>query len=409
MKLLWLTLADPDPPTNGQFIYSRGLIHAAAAAGATVEVVGLDRPEACHRDGRRADGLVWSLAEHRPRALWRGLATPLPFMAFRVMTRQMQGLVRAALDRAAWDAVVFDSLAAGWALPAVLRRRPRPGVAPPRLVYIAHNHEAQVAQHGVADETRTLRRLVKRIDARRVARLERALVATADLVTSNSPEDRGKFQAARPTRTVLFLPPGYDGARCAARRITPATPRRALIVGSFDWSAKRQSLEAFLAIADPQFAAAGIELLVVGNAEPGYLDRLRKTVRATRFTGRVDDVAPYFSQARLALVPDRLGGFKLKTLDYVFHRLPILAIDGAVPGLPLHPGESIFLAPDHDALARDVLALIDDFARLNGAQGLAYHACQDCFDWSAVGTRLLRAIDDASGAARVVTVRRGAR
>ena len=30
--------------------------------------------------------------------------------------------------------------------------------------------------------------------------------------------------------------------------------------------------------------------------------------------------------ARVALVPDELGGFKLKGLDYVFNRLPILAM-----------------------------------------------------------------------------------
>jgi glycosyltransferase involved in cell wall biosynthesis len=399
VKLLWLTLADPDPPTNGQFIYSRGLIHAAVAAGATVHVVALDRPEARHRDNHRSERLCWSLAEHRPRARWCGLTTRMPLMASRVMTSQMRRLVDAAIDRPGWDAIIFDSLAPGWALPRVLRRWPD-RTERPKLVYIAHNHEAYNARRCAAEETRSTHRLFKHLDAQRVARLERSLIDAADLVTANSPEDGRQFQLARPTGRVIFLPPGYDGCRSDPWTITADVPRRAMIVGSFDWPAKRQSLEEFLAVADPQFAAAGVELLVVGSAEPAYLDHLRKTVQATRFTGRVADVEPYFREARIALVPDRLGGFKLKTLDYVFHRLPILAITGAVPGVPLQQGDSILLVPDHAALAQAVLDTIDDVGLLNRIQDSAYRACRDRFEWSAVGERLLSAIGGSDEAGR---------
>jgi glycosyltransferase involved in cell wall biosynthesis len=394
VKLLWFSLADPDPPTNGQFIYSKGLIHAVAAAGAAVHVVALDRPESQHRDQHCADGLSWSLAAHRPRPLWRGLTTRMPLIASRVMTPQMRRLAQMTIDQGGWDAVIFDSVAPGWMLPQVLRRWPNSKTRP-RLIYIAHNHEANIARQFAADEPRPLRRLVKHADALRVDRLERSLVDAADLVTSNSPEDCRRFQSARPARDTIFLPPGYDGSRTGARTITAETPRRAMIVGSFDWPTKRQSLEEFLAVADRQFAAANVELLIVGSAEPAYLDQLRKNLLATRFTGRVADVAPYFGQARLALVPDRIGGFKLKTLDYVFNRLPILALAGSVPGVPLQPGEGVILTPDHAALARTVLSMIDDFGLLNRLQDNAYLACRDRFDWPSIGRQLLAAIGGA--------------
>ena len=44
MRCLWLTLADPDPAHNGQYIYSAGLINAVAAAGVELVVLGLKRP-----------------------------------------------------------------------------------------------------------------------------------------------------------------------------------------------------------------------------------------------------------------------------------------------------------------------------------------------------------------------------
>lgn len=401
MKVLWLTLADPDPPTNGQFLYSAGLIEAVRSAGAEIAVVGLDRPQARHRDGHRSERIAWSLAAHRPRSRWLGLVARMPFLVFRTMTPDLRRRASAAIARADWDAIVFDGLALGWALPMASRRYQN-ATTRPRLVYIAHNHETANARISARDEIRILHRLIKRIDAGRVARLERALVHAVDLVTANTPEDCGHFDAMRTMGKTMFLPPGYGGHRTDVRKITTALPRRAVVVGSFDWPAKRESLEAFLAVADGQFAAAGIELLVVGDAEASYLARLRRAAKATHFTGRVDDIRPYLRDARLALVPDRLGGFKLKTLDYVFNRLPILAIANAAPGLPLNHGESILLADDHAALARLVLDTIDNVELLDRIQGKAYGACEGCFEWSVIGGRLLRGIAqaDPSAAAR---------
>ena len=53
---------------------------------------------------------------------------------------------------------------------------------------------------------------------------------------------------------------------------------------------------------------------------------LRQRFASVTFIGSVEDVRPYMASARIALVPDELGGFKLKGLDYVFSRLPVLAM-----------------------------------------------------------------------------------
>ena len=85
--------------------------------------------------------------------------------------------------------------------------------------------------------------------------------------------------------------------------------------------------------------------------------------------------------ARIALVPDLLGGFKLKGLDYVFNRLPILAMRIALPGMPLEEGRSVGLFDSHSALAEGVVALIDDFRASMRGRKRAYAACADRFDW----------------------------
>jgi hypothetical protein len=104
--------------------------------------------------------------------------------------------------------------------------------------------------------------------------------------------------------------------------------------------------------------------------------------------------------ARLALVPDLLGGFKLKGLDYVFNRLPILSMRIALPGMPLQDGRSIGLFDSHIALAQGIVSLIDDFSELNRRQALAFDACAARFDWLPIGRHLLRAIGRLESAGR---------
>jgi glycosyltransferase involved in cell wall biosynthesis len=190
-------------------------------------------------------------------------------------------------------------------------------------------------------------------------------------------------------RPIVFLPPGYGGPRIASRKIDAGVPRRAILVGSLDWPPKRISLESFLAAATKPLLRAGIELQIVGEVEGDYLADLRRRFPSVDFVGPVTDVRPYMQDARVALVPDLLGGFKLKGLDYVFNRLPILAMRIALPGMPLQDGRSIGLFDSHSALAEGVVALIDDFADLNARQERAYAACADCFDWDRIGRHLM--------------------
>jgi glycosyltransferase involved in cell wall biosynthesis len=389
MNWLWVTLADPDPATNGQLIYSEGLIRAAHDAGASLCVVGLSRREKLDRPPDAA-GLAWQLGEERAWPRWRRTIRALPEAAQRGVSASMSRALARALAARPWEAIVFDSICAGWALPEVLHHQTRVG-RPAKMVYIAHNHEITVARR-IADAARGARRLHKGWDAVRMARFERRLIAASNLVTSNTPEDCRTFADEAGPKPVILLPPGYGGPRVAERTIDASIPRRAVVIGSFDWPPKRISLERFLAAATPILEAAGVELQIVGETQPEYLGALRERFPSVDFVGRVQDVRPYMAHARIALVPDELGGFKLKGLDYVFNRLPILAMDVALPGMPLEDGLSVGLFDSHRALAEGVVALIDDFATLNRRQREAYEACALRFDWQRIGRHLVDSI-----------------
>jgi len=291
-----------------------------------------------------------------------------------------------------WDALVLDSFNVGWALPHALRHRRR--FPHTKIVYVAHNHEAAAARALAQAEMGWLRPF-RFVDALKTERLERQLVQTTDLAAANSPDDSRALAALSPGKPVIFVPPGYAGPRVPARTMTTGLPRRAIVVGSFDWPAKRLSLENFLSVAAPMFAANGIELQVVGRPEESYVAALRRRFPAVDIVGTVPDVRPYMAAARAALVPDMLGGFKLKSLDYIFNRIPMFAMRGAVPGMRLQDHAGIRLFDRHADLACGVVESIDDVASLNVQQETAYRLSADSFDWSAIGQDLVQQIQKA--------------
>ncbi|HEX7776623.1 MAG TPA: glycosyltransferase [Parvibaculum sp.] len=395
MRCLWLTWIEPTPEHDGQRIYSGRLIDAVASAGAEVDVLCFARDAAASRTRNCCTNntVRWSLVQQQERAPWQSFFSHLPHIAHRSGTHAMKRRFAELLAERHWDSVVMDGLYTGWALP-LIDARSRPSRLPTRHIYISHNHEETTRALVASNYDGGLFRGAAVIrDAQKAARLERRMVDRADFVTAVTREDAERFAARRPEKPVLVISPGYAGRRLGARQIDDGVPRRALLVGSFEWLAKQMNLKEFLAIADPVFAAAGLELQVVGNGERAFFDSLRPGLKSTEIVGPVEDIGPYLDRARVAIIPERSGGgFKLKILDYVFNRLPVAALEQSIAGIPLQPHRSILTFPRYEELARGVVNVIDDFNLLNGLQEQAFAACAGAFDWQKRGQRLLSAL-----------------
>lgn len=385
---LWLTLCDPLPKTNGQFLYSGGLIDAVGQAGARLTVLGLRR-EAGDREAHDEPGIEWCLATDRPTEPMRRVVSRFPSSALRTRVPEMRTMLDEKLCLTNWDALVLDSINVGWALPHLVRyRRKQPRT---RLAYLAQNNETEAALE-LARAGKGWRKAVRLLEVARTRILEGELARSADLLTADAPEDCSYLSRLSGGRPVVFVPPGYEGNRVKDRTIGSSVPRRAIIVGSFDWPAKRTSLEAFLVVAAALFQERAIELQVIGRTDPSYVALLRARFPTVQFMGSVPEVKSYMANARIGLVPDLLGSFKLKSLDYVFNRVPIFGIQGAVPGLDLEVGQGIRLVKSHGELAGAVVDAIDDFGLLNHLQETAFEQCESRFEWKVIGHHLMRAL-----------------
>jgi glycosyltransferase involved in cell wall biosynthesis len=395
LRCLWLTRVDPKHPDAGDLSYSFHLLTSLRRAGVKVTVLAAARASNCALRSI-IDGVEWRLFDpkktqrsHRSSPFLRSLFSRLPDIASRHKTVEFRHELDAQLAKK-WDAIVIDHLGMGWTWPRVKAYcRRNSGVV---SLFIAHGCEGEI-RRTMAQNYRGnfIRKLGLHFDARRAGVLERKLIRQSSLLSVITAEDRCNF--GNLAKSVL-LTPGYAGAHARSREITTTTPRRVLMFGSAVWLAKQMNLKEFIAAADELFWHNQIELWVVGKV-PDQL-RTERRHRATRFLGFVDDPGPIFRDVRIGIVAERTGGgFKLKSLDYIFNRVPIAAITGSIASLPLIPGRHYLSFDSMPQLAQGVADVIDDIERLNCLQRAAYGKCAAGFDWSDRGRILSDAIQEA--------------
>lgn len=399
MRCLWLTRKYPRPANSGELIYSDGLVSSFADTGVELTVIAHDNDERPVGDGsdastyRDGQGVEWRLGSPVLGGRLGSLATRWPGDTYRLRARGPGAAVTEALEHEAWDAVIVDHAAMGWVLPELCRHRR--GSRKPKLVYLSHNHEARVRRDVARQAGGPLpRRLALRWDAEKYARQEEALCERADLVTAITDCEVRAYRERFPDQRYLVMTPGYRGPRHPDHVLTAETPRRVVMSGSFEWIAKRLNLESFLDEAAATFAGAGVELQIVGKTDEAFRQAVAARHPTVDFVGKVPDVSPYLLEARLGLIIETLGGgFKLKALDYLFHRLPLAGLRHAVEGLPHESPGEVLLADTLPGLIGEVIAAVDDLPRLNRMSALAYRKCEAEFDWADRGRRLREAIE----------------
>ncbi|CAL78483.1 hypothetical protein; putative glycosyltransferase [Bradyrhizobium sp. ORS 278] len=393
-SILWLARTLPLPLNAGDRIYSAHLAGAVARQGSRVVFLGLANPDDPSGSLDELERRVqWKLVPGAPNPKLLGLASRLPMVGARFCTRSYRDAITRELREADYDAVVLDQYGMSWAIRHVRNIARRP----PILIHVSHDFETrvtdQIARNFAGDP---VRRFLLRQNARKTAVAETDLASASRLLVTLTDEDRASFAAINPSLGHVVLPPGHAGRRAPPRAIDTTVPRRAIIVGSFSWIAKQINLERLLSAADGIFPQASIELHVVGMVPEPLLSRLRQRFPWVAFKGYVDDLGEELRNARLALVPEEIGGgFKLKILDYIFARVPVAAVASALGGIPARLKDQFLIEDDVAKLLRTVADTIDDVGCLNRMQTGAFDIADGLFDWDLNGQRLLDGLTQA--------------
>lgn len=387
MKALWISAEPPDRNLGGGSIREAYLLEALgravdtqlllagrlddqrtrAALAAVTEVDTPGRPPPATRASRRFDDLRRVLIDRQPAAVVENRGR-VDVLASRMRALGDFDLVCVEHDRLAPIVTARRAGSGRWAL--TLQNLPSE----------RKRHELRLAS------TRRQRWLYRRemADARR---FEAAMADAYDVVFVPSPED-----AAALGRGAVVIPNGVDTDRFRPTPL-PASPTL-VFTGTLSWQPNVDGITWFCREVLPLVRAKvpDARLDVVGR-EP-----LPEVAALARLDGvavhpDVPSVVPWLENARVALVPVRIGsGTRLKALEAMAAGRPVAGTTIGMEGLGVVNGVHALVADDPGSLASAVTRLLlEDALAARVARAGADHA-RAGFAWDVIGRTFVDAV-----------------
>ena len=200
--------------------------------------------------------------------------------------------------------------------------------------------------------------------AHAAAAMEEAAFAAVDQIWVCSAEDAEQARALYPAAAPIAVVPNTVDVE---RYETGTAPGLTLVFpGTFDYPPNRTAItwlleEIFPAVAD---ARPDARLVLVGSGPTRDMNDAAARDPRIVVTGAVEDTGPYISAATVMPIPLREGGgTRLKALEALASRVPVVSTAKGVEGLGLIPGDDYLRAETTDEFVSAILGIADDPSR----------------------------------------------
>lgn len=202
-------------------------------------------------------------------------------------------------------------------------------------------------------------------------------------------EDKELTLEVTPSANVDVIENGIDCNYYYPNRIPKNSTHRILFTGT---SAFRNmvSLRNFVDDVLPlvQNRYKDVELLVAGNFSPSAQAEFVQYPNI-KFTGRVDDIRPYFNQSDVYVSYfTETHGSKLKIAEAMAMAIPIVSTSTGCRGFPLVDGKSVLIGNQKEVFADHIVTLLQDKPLGNSLGQEARKIALSHIDWQLLGQRL---------------------
>jgi glycosyltransferase involved in cell wall biosynthesis len=181
------------------------------------------------------------------------------------------------------------------------------------------------------------------------AEVESAYLPLFDRVLVPQPEDRAELHVRYGCRETCVVPNAIRVAHrsCPEMRREPDGPFTFVFVGHLGYYPNQDAVIWFCTLVLPRIrerTGADIRVLVIGPDASAEVKSLAQ-VPGGEVVGRVDDLAPHYARAHAAIAPLRAGGgTRIKILEALAHRVPMIATSLGAEGLTAKNGDHLLIA-----------------------------------------------------------------
>ena len=392
MRILFLSAWYPYPPNNGSKLRIHNLLRGLAQHH-EVELISLvdprsDRPSS--ELARSCSGVsVVPRRAYQPtsaRALV-GLLSPTPRSLVDTYVPAMAERIERAVDRRHDLVIASQGATAAYArswrgLPAIFEE-----------VELAAFQSAGAASMPL----RSLRQALTLQKLR--AYLRRLLPRFAACTVVSEPERALARRLVPSYRGPVELIPNCVDLTSYQDVLASPQPGTLIFAGSLSYSANHDAMTWFLRHVYPliKTQVPTVRLTITGD----HANRPLPPAADVELTGLVDDVRPAVASSWVSLAPIRLGGgTRLKILEAMALRSPVVSTTKGAEGLEVRDGEHLLLADTPAAFADAVLRLLQERQLRRRLTDRAYHLVAEQYHWPAVMPRFLQLAEYAAAGDR---------
>ena len=257
-------------------------------------------------------------------------------------------------------------------------------------VLFQHNVESEIWRRHAATADNPAKKMMYRMEFRKMLRYERAVVCKFQHVIAVSENDRALMTKWVDGDRVTVVPTGVDLAEYrphpAAFDANPSAPL-ITFVGAMDWEPNVDGVEYFCSEVWPLITAEvpQARLRIVGRNPDRRVQKWASD--SIEVTGRVPSVVEHLHQSTAVIVPLRIGGgTRLKIYEAMATAKAVVSTTVGAEGLDVHHGHDIMLADDARSFAQAVIMLLrDPELRRRYEKAAAETAAR--YDWPAIGER----------------------
>lgn len=314
-------------------------------------------------------------------AMLANIASSRPYTIHKFASSEMADQVRHETASGQIDLVHMDHLHMAQYVHAVPLDMP--------VVLREHNVESVIMRRFAAQSSNPFVKTYAALQARRLHAYEAKICPRFARCVAVTPVDGRTLAQMAPEAHIEVLPDGVDTEWFdpSALSLEPETTRL-VTTGDYGWRPTADGLEYFVREIYPHIRRElpDVKLSVVGRRPPDVVARMGDGVEVL---GRVEDVRPEILRGAVFIVPTRIGsGIRLKILEAMALRRPVVSTSIGCEGIEAIPEEHILVADDPRAFAAHVVRLVRDPALAGRLTDAAARLIRERYAWSSITEQL---------------------
>jgi len=353
-KILFITYENPFDRDNGDRIYTCNFLDALIDLNCDINIIGYDNQNSKrdnnHHNVKIPQDINFTLIPFKQVSKLKLIFSLLPGMIVNRKRKSFVNLVESHLKENKYNYIFINHQKMVFSLLPIIKLN-----LLSKLIFISHNAEYLLSLNNAKNSRKIVERLIYLQDAFKTKLYEKKWLNHFDIITTISEHDKDYYilNFKNPiTKVIRPIMKGINSISENKKKINEI-----ILVGSFHWGPKKENLLSFLNSKNfKQLYANNINLTIVGNADPLLVKKINSKYKGVFMTGRVESVDSYYSNAKIAIVPEVLGGgFKLKVAEAAFQKTAIFSVKGAITKCNLEKDKHFIESTDFEELINKVI------------------------------------------------------